>query len=232
MSTAPKPSRPAPDLLFLPREFAGLKPDEKVLDIGCGKGAMALAMTKYLSQEGAYEGFDVVPERIELCRERVGPEHTNFNFKLLDVANKKYNPEGEVQADSLRFPYGDDEFDLAMLFSVFTHMLPADVEHYFAEITRVLKPGGRMLATYFLLNEDSLGLMEQGAGGLRFDHDFGNYRIRNPDIPEGTLAYREEYVLGLYERFGLRLSRPVEYSGWAAKQERPWGQDVIVAEKA
>ena len=41
--------------------------------------------------------------------------------------------------------------DVAFLTSVFTHMLPEDVEHYLDELARVLKPGGRTLITWFLL---------------------------------------------------------------------------------
>jgi ubiquinone/menaquinone biosynthesis C-methylase UbiE len=211
-------------------EFAGLQPDGRVLDIGCGNGRMAVALTDYLTPEGRYEGFDVIPDCIDECRRRVGAEFPNFAFHLIDVYNKGYNPEGTVQANDLRFPYEDEQFDLAMLYSVFTHMLPEGIEHYFSEIARVLKSGGRMLATYFLLNEQSLDLLERRVGGLHFDQKFGNYRTRK--LNEGTVSLMEDYVLGVYERFGPRLVHPITYSNWAAKQERPWGQDWIVAEKA
>ena len=49
----------------------------------------------------------------------------------------------ETKASEYTFPYEDGEFDVVVLTSVFTHMLPDDVAHYLDEIARVLKPGGR-----------------------------------------------------------------------------------------
>jgi ubiquinone/menaquinone biosynthesis C-methylase UbiE len=37
--------------------------------------------------------------------------------------------------------------------SLFTHIRPAEVENYLREMARVLKPGGRCLAAFFMLNE-------------------------------------------------------------------------------
>ena len=42
-------------------ELGGLKPDERVLDLGCGIGGMAVPLTRYLSERGSYKGFDVFP---------------------------------------------------------------------------------------------------------------------------------------------------------------------------
>jgi methylase of polypeptide subunit release factors len=41
------------------RELGQLKPDEKVLDLGCGQGRMAIPLTSYL-QSGQYGGLDTV----------------------------------------------------------------------------------------------------------------------------------------------------------------------------
>lgn len=40
-------------------KLANLIPGERVLDVGCGVGRMAIPLTRYLSAEGSYEGFDV-----------------------------------------------------------------------------------------------------------------------------------------------------------------------------
>jgi hypothetical protein len=41
--------------------LAGLSPDDRVLDVGSGKGLTALPLTRYLSGLGSYEGFDARP---------------------------------------------------------------------------------------------------------------------------------------------------------------------------
>jgi len=45
-------------------------------------------------------------------------------------------------------------------------LLPESMRHYLSEVSRVLKRGGRCFITFFLINEESLGMIEAGAGGL------------------------------------------------------------------
>ena len=77
-----------------------------------------------------------------------------------------------------------------MLGSVFTHMLPPDLDQYLSEVQRVLRQGGRCLISAFLLNEESLGLIADGKNQQQFQHEYGNCRVTNPEIPEQTIAYR------------------------------------------
>ena len=62
-------------------ELGGLQPSEKVLDVGCGIGRTAVQLTKYLNGKGNYEGFDIVPEGIEWCSEKISPKYPNFHFQ-------------------------------------------------------------------------------------------------------------------------------------------------------
>ena len=83
----------------------GLKPDERVLDAGCGIGRIAVPLTEYLDESGGYEGFDIAPEGIAWCRENITPRYPNFRFQVADIYNKSYNPEGSQKADEYEFPY-------------------------------------------------------------------------------------------------------------------------------
>jgi ubiquinone/menaquinone biosynthesis C-methylase UbiE len=130
-------------------EIGGLKPSERVLDVGCGVGRVAIPLTKYLKDNGSYEGFDVVPKEIKWCQKNISPRFPNFNFQLADVYNKAYNPYAKHEASKYKFPYDDDTFDFVFLTSVFTHMLTKDMENYLSEIVRVLKKGGNALSLIF-----------------------------------------------------------------------------------
>ena len=134
------------------RDVCRLGPDEAVLDVGCGVGRMAAPLTAYLSPRGRYDGFDIMAENVRWCRRALTPRFPNFRFRHADVYNREYNPGGRVPAAAFRFPYPDAAFDFVFATSVFTHLLPADAAHYLAELGRVLRPGGRGLATVFLLN--------------------------------------------------------------------------------
>jgi ubiquinone/menaquinone biosynthesis C-methylase UbiE len=54
-----------------------------------------------------------------------------------------------MQAAQYPFPFADSSFDFVYLVSVFTHMLPADMEHYLSEISRVLKPAAKCAVSFF-----------------------------------------------------------------------------------
>jgi len=56
------------------RSVAGVNPSSHILDVGCGIGRFAIAMPDFLDANGGYEGFDIVPEGIEWCKQHiVGP---------------------------------------------------------------------------------------------------------------------------------------------------------------
>jgi SAM-dependent methyltransferase len=125
---------------------------------------MALPLAGYLNREGRYAGFDVSRSAIAWCTENISGSHPNFDFRVVDIQNGVYNPKGRFKSSDLRFPYPDGSFDVVLLASVFTHMLPQDVRHYLYEIVRVLKPGGR---TDGLSGEDIVIAVEPRAGPLR-----------------------------------------------------------------
>jgi ubiquinone/menaquinone biosynthesis C-methylase UbiE len=212
-------------------EPGGLRPNDRVLEVGCGIGRMAVPLTRYLGEEGHYEGIDIVPEGVEWCEKAITPRYPNFRFRLADVHNKQYNPTGTLKASEYKLPYEDGSFDFVFLASVFTHMLPEGVNNYLSEIARVLIGSGRCLITFFLLNRDSLELMESGASTLNFKHDFGAYRVRERATREVAVAYPEGTIRALYERYGLAIEEPICYGSWSGRKGCLDYQDIVVASK-
>jgi SAM-dependent methyltransferase len=219
------------DFLRLFITYGGLQPDEAVLDVGCGVGRMALPLIRYLGSQGRYEGMDIVASGINWCREKITIRYPNFRFRLADVYNRHYNPHGRYQASQYRFAYRDETFDFVFLTSVFTHMLPGDVESYIAEIARVLKPSGRCLITFFLINQESLQYIDAGASRFSFQHMFEHYRIEHDDLPEAAVAYDEQFVVQLCETHGLHLQRPPVYGAWCGRSGTDCWQDIVVLSK-
>ena len=138
-------------------ELCGLRPDQSVLDIGCGVGRIALPLTRYLSSEGRYEGFDIRGYMIGWCQRNITSSHPNFRFTAVSVASS--TRPGEQQAAAFRFPYPDEYFDLAFASALFTDLTGGATENYLAEARRVLRPGGVLAATFNLYNSDSLKLI-------------------------------------------------------------------------
>ena len=133
--------------------LGGLRCTDHVLEVGCGIGRIAIPLVGFLS-EGSYEGFDVVCHGIEWCQKVITPKHPQFRFQWVNLYNKTYNPESQTLASKYRFPYPDETFDFTFLTSVFTHLLPSDLQHYLSEIHRTLKSGGVCFFTAFLINDD------------------------------------------------------------------------------
>jgi SAM-dependent methyltransferase len=215
-----------PRLADLVLELCGLRPDDRVLDVGCGIGRVAVPLTRYLVDEGAYEGLDIVSDAVTWCTENITSAHPNFRFRHAPVHNDRYNPTGVLHDSEYDFPYDDASFDVVVLTSVFTHMLPAGVSHYIGEIARVLRPGGHALITMFLLNAESDGLRVLPASTFAFPHDRGPCSIQTLDPPEAAVAYREAFVRSELAAAGLEVD--VHYGSWCGREATDL-QDVIVA---
>jgi SAM-dependent methyltransferase len=192
---------------------------------------MAAPLTGYLRAAGSYDGFDVVAEAIEWCQTNISSEHPNFRFRHVDVFNSAYNPEGSLDPKEFRFPYPDHAFDFVFLTSVFTHMLRPDVRHYLSEIWRVLRPRGRCLLTFFLLNEESMEAISAGRSERRFEHEGDGYFYEIAHVHERAVAYREADVMSFLEQAGFSLRVPIEYGHWAGRPGQKYGQDVVVVER-
>ena len=180
---------------------------------------------------GRYEGFDIVRGYVRWCRRAITPRWPNFRFTRAHVFNREYNPRDPVKAGEYRLPYPDGAFDFAFLTSVFTHLPPPDAAHYPAGVGRVLRPGGRALATFFLLNDGSNRLVDAGRGHFALHPADGPYRVRNRDIPEECLALDEGFVEGAARAAGLGVDRPVRYGRWCGRTDGYDYQDILILRK-
>ncbi len=211
-------------------DLGGLKPEHRVLEVGCGIGRMARPLTRYLV-EGSYDGIDIVPRGIRWCQRNISPRYPNFRFQLADIYNLMYNPGGAFQPAEYRFPFDDSQFDFEFLTSVFTHMLKRDMEHYLREIVRTLRPGGKCLVTFFLLNEASRSLVDAGRSSLDFQFARDGCYVDDERVPEHAVAFGEDYVRALCSDLGLRVEA-VNLGAWPGRSEYLSYQDIVVATKA
>ena len=199
----------------------GLEPTDRVLDVGSGVGRMALPLTRHLANGGTYDGIEIAKYKLDYCNRTFGRRFGNFKFHHADVFNKYYNPRGATRACEYSFPFQNDSFDFVFLISVFTHMLPEDMEHYLAEIFRVMDAGATCIATFWLMESKK---------DRPLDHDYSDvctvYRI---DEPEHGVHYIESYILDVYNRTGFDIQTVSRTErGHSGKNPR---QDIIIARK-
>lgn len=106
-------------------DFAGVRPGEAVLDVGCGTGVVAITAARAGARVSA---LDLTPELLEHARE---------NEKIATAGTIDW-----TEGDAERLPYPDASFDVVL--SQFGHMFAPQPDAAIAEMRRVLKPGGRV----------------------------------------------------------------------------------------
>lgn len=235
--------RYAEEWAMLLRVYGHLDQDSDVLEVWCGAGRIAFPLRFSLLGTGTYNGFDHCAERIGFLRNTFQRAHPNFNFTLLDVANSYFNPTGRTDPAHMALPYLSSSFDVVVAASVFTHVDPADAGHYLKEMARVLRPGGRCLVSYFLLdNYRPARTRPLGFDRASFDFDHrrrvpevdggGDYAVVNPENTEEMVAYSLSLVDALAARVGLRREGDPLTGLWSGATKRPLSaQDVVVLVK-
>lgn len=114
--------------------LARLQPGEAVLDVGCGTGTLAIAAKWQVGSSGTVHGIDASPEMLARAEKKARKAGVDVVFK---------NAFAQV------LPFPDAQFD-AVLITVMLHHLPRRArQQCAAEMRRVLKPGGRVLAVDF-----------------------------------------------------------------------------------
>ena len=107
----------------------GLRPGERVLDLGCGPGFLAAEMAVAVGPRGAVHGADLSAAMLEIAARRApGPDAAPIELSRQDVLG-------------LSLP--DAAFDAAVCTQVYEYV--DDMPAALAEARRVLVPGGRLL---------------------------------------------------------------------------------------
>jgi ubiquinone/menaquinone biosynthesis C-methylase UbiE len=133
----------------------------KVLEISCGRGGGANYMATTLAA-GLVIGLDQTESALTFCRRRYDAPHVHF-----------------VCGDATALPFADDSFDAVVNVEA-SHCYP-DAALFFAEVRRVLRPGGRFLYADFRSARLFANWQSQlGQAGFR--------RLEEEDITEGVVS--------------------------------------------
>lgn len=206
-----------------------------VLELGCGVGRDAIPLIGRIGEFGRYLGTDIDRETIEWCQQNIGKRHPNFRFELFDIQNEWYNVEGRFQVRDCPIPADDESFDLVILQSVFTHLPEEDIAFYLGEFSRLLRPGGVVYSTFFLLDEETLERISNSTF-LTFQHSVGEGAwIHDADNPSFARGYSVEKVRRLIDGTTLEVEHGPFYGSWSGRAPTArvdTGQDLLVFRKS
>lgn len=205
-----------------------VEPHHHVLEVGCGVGRDAIPLAERLGPEGAYLGIDIMRDCIAWCQRHVTARHPNVRFEHADIRSHDYNRGGALVTQDYRVPAQDASQDRIFLQSVFTHLGERDMQHYLREFRRVLKPGGRVLLTLFLLDDETRRLAPETAK-YGFAHGDGRgFYYQDADNPLRVVGVSPEALDRMLAVAGLRLAFPVQRGYWCANRRATHYQDIAV----
>jgi ubiquinone/menaquinone biosynthesis C-methylase UbiE len=115
---------------------AGITPQDRVLDLGCGIGNILIALAERTAFEQPAVGVDVSPALIELGRREVRKAGLDDRIDL-------------QVAPATGLPFGDGRFDVVLTSHVIKHLDNDALTRALLEVVRVLRPAGRFLLWEF-----------------------------------------------------------------------------------
>jgi len=184
----------------------GLTTGSNLVEIGSGLGRLAIGL---LTEAGPvqYWGFDANAMWIAWCRKHIARSHPSYRFIHVDVANELYNPAGTRLGDAFRFPLVDAHADIVYMWGVFTNMRLHDARIYTAEISRLLRHGGRAFLTAFV--EQHVPAESINPSG---------YVDYNCTLPLHVVRYDQDALFSMFAACGLTVEHFGHHAGRQCKQ--------------
>ena len=211
-------------------QYCPIEPHHRVLEIGCGVGRDAIGLSRVLSSDGRYLGIDIIRPSIEWCQQHITTAFPNFEFRYLDIKSQIHNPGGQLEVREVALPVDANSVDRIILQSVFTHMFEEDIVHYLRQFRRALRPDGRVFASWFVLDDESLEMAQSVPDGpLTFRFEYGDGCLINDErYPEGAVGFRPVAFDRILRRGGFELDQPVHRGFWCGREGVSDGQDIAV----
>lgn len=175
-----------------------------VFDFGCGCGRLARRLIQQDPRPERYLGIDLHKGMVRWCRSNLAPHAPGFEFRHHPVRNPTFNP--RARRSVAPFPAEDGAFSLAIAWSVFTHLVQGQVDHYLAETVRILEPEGVLHSTWFLFEPPTFPMLEPGEHAV----------YSNDRDPTRAVIYDRDWVLERIRAAGLTLfsATPPEVRGF------------------
>lgn len=152
----------------------GVEPEERVVDMGCGTGNLTSALLRRLGPGGRVEAVDISPGMLGVARSKVEDPRVAWHL-----------------ASAAALPLRTSSCDRVLCYAVWPHFDP--VRAAATEITRVLKPKGRLHVVH--------GISRERVNAI---HASAGEAVRGDVLPPG------QEVASLLRELGFQVERLVD----------------------
>ena len=174
-------------------QASGLRPDDRVMEVGSGLGRILTASQRRVGAERPYFGIDLSFQMVRRARRGLEPGVPSLHFLV---------------ASALQIPFRRQSFDVVLLSHVAKYLTDPQLRQVLAQVRDLLRPGGRIVLWEFRpyawapINRTILRgsrshklrsatelvalLQEQGF------HNLQPFRIHTPWPPFRNLAFRAQ----------------------------------------
>lgn len=201
-------------------KHAGLQPNHRVLDFGCGIGRLASPLVKYLTEEGSYVGLEVNAKAVEWCAENISAVASNFAFHHIDVFNDWYNPDATARTEDYILPFEEQSFQTSVLSSVFTHLSEEESENYLLQIGRVMEKKGRVWSSWYLINDEAKAAVASQSTQWKFDLSKpGPGYFHNSQKLGQAASFDQNWVIEAFRRAGMEVEH-IYLGFWTGRKQQ------------
>lgn len=223
----------AKEVVTVIEKYTNLASSESILDMGCGCGRIAAALTQYVDRETRYLGIDIVPGLIDFARTFITPRFPSFHFALLNESNTSYDSwrrKGDnIGIANLAEAVPAQSIDLAISVSLFTHLDFAPALAMLTSIRNGLKNDGRVFMTVFVLDASARDGVAAGQTAFSFKQrtPSGKLFAERSDDPTFAVAYDDGLLDELIRSAGFQLERHVR-GYWSIGGTGETFQDALI----
>lgn len=203
--------------------LADVRPGQRVLDIGCGRGELVLRCAR---RGASATGIDYSQTALAIAREALAGHPIEVRERAT------FAP-----MDARRLAFAGAAFDTALMTDVVEHLAPLELAAALAEARRVLRPGGRLVVhtspNRLLLDRTYPAYTRRVHQAVAAACRLLGYRdaVFSPDLPVGARFPRSEYERRLHvnEQTGDSLRAALEVAGLAVQRLLYWEPAVYPA---
>ncbi len=220
---SPAIKQQAIDLYKLCQYYGKINKNHRVLDFGCGTGRILSRFDD--TYKHAPIGFDCCWRFVSKCRD------VGLRTEYLSIQHPEFNPYGYVDPTSFLLPFKNNYFDRIIGIALLNHQDMERAERIISESLRIVKKGGIVLFTAFMINPQSITQLRYDQCVFKFKEKTADWWVTDYERPYLNCALDETIIRRTIIQNRGQVVEPIYYGHWRQIVNTPTGHDLLVIRK-